>query len=755
MDWSRIVPGAPFRALWRSVKSFVSRSRYGGSIGASKFILNHMGCLGRMGEVLGYFGEDALRLTAGATLLVWMLVTTVLFSQHLYELQPVLMLAIIVVTLFLSQSLASEHFAEAALFYLGSQLALISLLVHTTTNFSLCHLFILAVTMAGAFLGPLGAFLEALAAVVCQLVLYWLLPSKEANAQILTATLLSTGVASLVTWLSSLTLLSALSAAEAMSMESRRHLLELRDSQGELNRTVKMLRLAEERLRRANIELSRSRNAAEEAQRFKTQLASRISHELRTPLNLIIGFSETMAFSPQSYGEPLPAPYHRDIAEIYRASRHLMGLITDILDLAKLQAGRLALTRESLHIVDILDEAVHIVQGLAERKGLWLRKEVMPGIAPIMADKTRIRQVLLNLLSNAVRLTTTGGVTLKARQVRDEVIVEVQDTGPGIPRDQLVHVFEEFSQIEDPRIKYQQGIGLGLSISKEIVELHGGRIWVQSQVGEGSTFGFSLPCEGAPPYSQLITLERAPAKPNELPAVVVMPWQGHSLIFFLRRHLEHFVVLEGDDWAKLPEVIKREGARAVISSPNAIPTRIPEGIEVPIIVCPLGRASAPAILQEVNEFLEKPVTVETIRKCLARYGAKNMTIVLIAENHLSARMLTRMISACSNGHVLLCARNREQLVEGLESGRPDLVLLDHDLSTNEQITGFIESIRARYSKDELPIVMLAWDYDDDNVESQEVRLIAPKGLTVTASLRYLDALLEAINEVGTSPTFPA
>jgi len=714
-----------------------------------KRVLSRVGSLRIVDKPLDYVSDGALRQTAGITLLIWMVVATDAFGKHLDRWEPPLMLALVVAVILVTQSLRLKQYEIKATVFLLSQLVLISLLVHTHGDLSLGHLFVLAITMAGAFLGPMGVLLETFLAVLCQCLVYWALRDDLPGVMPLAATLITTLLAALVHWSSSLALLSAFKVVERMSKESRGHILELRARQGELNRTIKALTETEERLARANIELIRAKDIAEEAQRFKTQLASRVSHELRTPLNLIIGFSETMVFSPQSYGEALPIPYRRDVAEVHRASRHLMGLVTDILDLAKLQSGQLALTTEPVSVADIVLDAERMLKNLTDRKGLWLRHEFVEDIPLVMVDKTRIRQVLLNLLSNAARLTSKGGITVRAFREKDHVHVEVTDTGPGIPQDQLGRVFEEFRPIQDPRVRHQQGIGLGLSISKEIINLHGGRIWGQSCVGEGTMFGFSLPCMGASHYSQLITLEHTRAKPSELPAVIIVGQQGRAPSSFLRRHLEDFAVVEASGWAQLTETVHHEGARAIIASTETMPEQIPKEIKVPVIACPLDSMSAAAQLGEINAFLEKPVTIGMIRACLAQYACESMRILLIAQNPFSARMLMRMIAAYDTTYAVLRAFDQEQLVEHLESGHPTLVVLDRDTSIGEQASEIVLLIRSRYSKTELPIVVLAWDDADHRTGMCEVKLIQPSGLTVTESLHYAKALLDAVSDVGT------
>ena len=223
-----------------------------------------------------------------------------------------------------------------------------------------------------------------------------------------------------------------------------------------------------------------------------------MSHELRTPLNLIIGFSTAMVEHPAMYdNQPLPQLYRDDIAEIRRSSKHLLGLINDILDLAKVEAGRLELHIKPISIDELLHEALKTGEGLLIGRPIRLQREFSPGLAPVLADEVRIRQVLLNLLSNASKFTDAGEIGLGARANEHELVVWVRDSGIGIAPEDQPRIFGEFEQVEHEESKQRGGTGLGLSICRWLIQMHGGRMWVESTVGKGSSFYFALPLAGA------------------------------------------------------------------------------------------------------------------------------------------------------------------------------------------------------------------------------------------------------------------
>ena len=229
----------------------------------------------------------------------------------------------------------------------------------------------------------------------------------------------------------------------------------------------------------------------EAASRHKSEFLANMSHELRTPLNAILGFSEVLA--ERMFGEvnEKQAEYLQDILS---SGRHLLSLINDILDLSKVEAGRLELELGRFHLPTALDNALTLVRERATRHGITLTQTVDEGVGDIVADERKVKQILLNLLSNAVKFTPEGGrVGLTATAADGVITIAVSDTGIGIAPEDQAAIFEEFRQVGRDDARTQEGTGLGLTLAKKFVELHGGRIWVQSQVGQGSTFSFTLP----------------------------------------------------------------------------------------------------------------------------------------------------------------------------------------------------------------------------------------------------------------------
>ena len=240
---------------------------------------------------------------------------------------------------------------------------------------------------------------------------------------------------------------------------------------------------------RMSDELQRVYGELEKASQLKSDFLATMSHELRTPLNAIIGFSEVL--QQQMFGE-LNERQLAYIDDVLEAGEHLHSLINDVLDLAKIEAGRMELEVSRVAIPDVLRSAVSMHSERASRSGIDLALTSEPAEITVTADERRVRQVVFNLLSNAVKFTPDGGrVDISARADDGHVAIAVADTGPGIPEGDLETIFEEFEQSSEG--KKVEGTGLGLPLSRKLVELHGGRLWVESEAGRGSTFRFTLP----------------------------------------------------------------------------------------------------------------------------------------------------------------------------------------------------------------------------------------------------------------------
>ena len=252
-------------------------------------------------------------------------------------------------------------------------------------------------------------------------------------------------------------------------------------------------------LNQMNDELGRLYRQLEAASRHKSEFLANMSHELRTPLNAIIGFSEVL--HDRMFGE-LNDKQAEYIADVLSSGRHLLSLINDVLDLSKIEAGRMELELEAFHLPTTLENTLTLVRERASRHEITLTLDVDERLGDFVADERKVRQIVLNLLSNAVKFTPEGGhVDVRALPVDAATEISVSDTGIGIAAADQAAIFEEFRQVGTDQARKREGTGLGLALTKKFVELHGGRIWLTSEVGKGSTFTFTLPVRPWPTSS--------------------------------------------------------------------------------------------------------------------------------------------------------------------------------------------------------------------------------------------------------------
>lgn len=276
-----------------------------------------------------------------------------------------------------------------------------------------------------------------------------------------------------------------------------------REKASEVRATPAVSMLAEDRatmadlnreLARINRRLREANERIREADQVKSEFVATVSHELRTPLNTIIGFAKFML--NESAG-PLTDMQRTDLTAIYSSGQHLLGLVNDILDLSKIEAGKVTLNRELLDFHEISAGVMSSAIALIGEKQIELREKIAPNLPPIYADRKRVRQIILNLVSNAAKFTERGHIELWVRPITEKdklfILAAVEDSGIGIQQDDIPTIFEAFRQLDSSSARRAQGTGLGLPISRRLAELHGGRMWVESKLGVGSTFYFTLP----------------------------------------------------------------------------------------------------------------------------------------------------------------------------------------------------------------------------------------------------------------------
>jgi len=576
-------------------------------------------------------------------------------------------------------------------------------------------------------------------------------------------------IVAFVTWLGLRPLQRSLDWATSSYADARARAAEAERHRGALGRVVKSLNETHERLERLTVELDRARQLAENARALKARFAAYISHELRTPLNLIIGFSEMLLMAPDSYGgEILPPAYRGDVNSIYQSARHLSTLINDVLDLSQIDAHRMALEREDLALAEIAREAVSTVEAAFAEKGLTIALDVPGDLPPLYVDRTRIRQVLINLLGNALRYTDRGGVTVRAALQSGEVVVSVADTGSGIPADELPRLFEDFRQAEQPEDQRQGGSGLGLAIARRFVALHGGWMRADSGPDPGTTVAFGLPVDrGVGPLDGTAgweTLERPVALASALPRIGVLsddPW----LTRLAQRYLDGYRVVPIKDSGSHPigRAQRPEVSALLVATPSdaegwsQLEHAIATGDRLPVICCSLRGGREAIGRLGVQDYLDKPITRERLAEVLARWrpGRTSRTVLVVDDNHEVVRLLSRMIHLISRRFRVSRAYGGSEALEMMRQSPPDLLLLDLLMP---EVNGYdvLEAMRQDADLKDVPVVIIsAKGMEDDAVVAGMFGLARSDGFHAGEFMRCLqstlDSLLPSAQPVATTP----
>ncbi len=261
-----------------------------------------------------------------------------------------------------------------------------------------------------------------------------------------------------------------------------------------LEELVKVVKRRTTELEAKTVELEQTNIRLQEASSHKSQFLASMSHELRTPLNSIIGYTKLMLDGLEG---ALNEEQRKDLQTVYTNSKHLLNIINDLLDLAKIEAGKMVVCHQTFTVSELLAEVIPTIQQLAEQKGLHFAHFVPPNIDNLYADKVKVKQVLINILANAVKFTNEGSVTLNVADDDSDFTFSVTDTGIGIRKGNLEMIFDSFKQVGPANIAGYEGTGLGLTISQQFIEMQGDRIWAESELGKGSTFTFTLPKQKA------------------------------------------------------------------------------------------------------------------------------------------------------------------------------------------------------------------------------------------------------------------
>jgi signal transduction histidine kinase/CheY-like chemotaxis protein len=715
----------------------------------------------------------------GGIYLVWHLVSTTIWPEQLGA-NVWLVTPVIALTLALALYALPRRFLAAQAIWQAGLAGAITLAVYLFQRPEIAFFYALLPLMAVVTVGwPAGLLVEGVIAFLA----WWLFHGLLLQPPPITyglGCIIGAAIAGVLGWVSSHTLLTVTHWSLYSFNQAQQTMEEVRDRRAELARALKELDQAYYRLERANHMLVLARAEAEEAREARNRFALAVSHELRTPLNFILGFSELMVNAPATYAalERWPPGLYGDVQEIYRSSAHLLRLVNDVLDLGQIEAMRMVLNKEWVMPAQMIQEVEAMVRSAFARRGLWFKMEVDPDLPEMFLDRTRIRQVLLNLVSNSLRVTEQGGVTVRLHKEDSALLFQVQDTGPGIAKGDVQGVFEEFHQVGKGSWRRCEGTGLGIPISRRFVELHGGRMWLESEVGEGACFYFTIPVPGAMQDSLAVPddeginarywrhlKEKAKGakllfvlSPDPVAGEVIVPYvEGYGVVTVCDPDQVRVKAAE-----LLPSALIVDQAMIDDQEVRSMLHGLPYDLPVISFVFPGSPGHFRDLPAGVVNYLVKPVERQELAQAVRALGPGVRNLLVVDDDPAMIRFVTQVFKSVfegSNGHDgyrLITASTGREALERLREDEPDAVLLDLALP---DISGW--QVLEEFQQDEIPVILITaydWPQFVSTGEQEALRIVMRRPLSRHELAPVLKCLLETIRpaypQVSTEPTPP-
>lgn len=468
---------------------------------------------------------------------------------------------------------------------------------------------------------------------------------------------------------------------------------EAQTDRAEAERTVADLVHAHRQLSLAHEREAALRQAADDARQDKARFAARVSHEFRTPLNIIIGMVSLMVERPHQYGAAIPPRLMEHLKAVYRNCRHLASMIDDVLDLSQAEAGRVRLHKEQVSLPDLIESAVNVIRPLVEQKGLLLNVEMAADLPLLACDRIRIRQVLLNLLGNAARATDRGSITVRVSAEGGHILLLVTDTGTGMAPEDAARIFEPFVQGDNNPGGTRGGSGLGLSISKQFVELHEGRIWLESELGRGTTFYVTLPLADAPPPRdgparwnmeewKWMEGRSRPALPDRHYRPRLLLWDTTGGLADATESVEDVEIITVEDAAAWSAQARETVHAAIV---NAYPPADLEALlaiarpalpDAPVLGCTFLSREAHAERQGVLAYVTKPLSLSALERAVRKLPAAPKRVLIVDDDPDAREVMQLALQALDPGMSLTTAADGASALELLTASQPDLLLLD-------------------------------------------------------------------------------
>ncbi|MGM3309130.1 ATP-binding response regulator, partial [Anabaena sp. WFMT] len=480
--------------------------------------------------------------------------------------------------------------------------------------------------------------------------------------------------------------------------------------------------------------------AEKEIDKMKTDFISTVSHELRTPLTSVLGFASIIKEKLETNVFPMLSTEDRKLQKtikrvsdnlniIVSEAERLTSLINDVLDIAKMEAGKVEWQMQPLDPSELLDWATKSTAGLFETNGLKLVSEIEPGLPQIIGDRNRLLQVLINLISNAVKFTASGAVTCRVKQEPEGVCISIIDTGVGITPEDQPKVFEKFRQVGDTLTDKPKGTGLGLPICKQIIDHHGGRIWVESELNKGSTFSFIVPThtsqQQASSSLNLDTLVKQlkdhvitkNTVQNENRKTILVVDDDLNIRELLRQQLENegYNVREAKDGVDAIHQIKTSRPDLIlldVMMPQingfdvaAVLKNDPQTADIPIIMLSIIEDKERGYHIGIDRYLTKPINTEKLLGeigSLLSQGTSSKKVLVVDKNASTLKTISDVLQ--TQGYSVIEASNPQECIRKARSAKPDMIIIDSIFS---QEADLVKALRFEKELENVVFIMLS------------------------------------------------